>query len=257
MKEPRRTTVWQASPQSPRLDGDEVHVWRVSLIVPESRLIALQRILSEDERHRAESFYFQRDRQRFTVARGALRTILAGYLNAPPEGLCFRYSPRGKPDLWDESGEGDLRFNLAHSGELALVAVTRRRAVGVDLERIRLDVECGSIARRFFSPAEAQALFALPLAARVNAFYRGWTRKEACLKAWGHGLSLPLDQFDVSVAPGEPAALLVTRPNPNEAARWSLCELDVDAGYVAAMAVEGTGWSLKGWQWNPTGREVE
>lgn len=241
--------AWPLPDSPPTLNAEEIHVWRVSLSVPEAHWASLWGYLSEDERQRAARFYFTKDRERFVARRGALRAILTAYLSIAPDRLRFRYNSHGKPVLQEASGGGGLYFNLAHSGELALVAVANGRELGVDLERIRPEVECLPIARRFFSPREVQSLMSLPPEAQMAAFYRGWTRKEAYIKARGKGLSLPLDQFDVSLAPGETATLLATRPDPMEAARWSLRELDVAAGYAAALAMEGSGWALKRWQW--------
>jgi len=136
---------------------------------------------------------------------------------------------------------------------MALYAVAYRREVGIDLELIRHGLEEEQIADRFFSRREISTLRALPAALRRYAFFLCWTRKEAYIKARGEGLSLPLDQFDVSLIPGEPAALLRTRPDSDEALRWSLQELTPGPpGYAAALAVEGEGWSLALWQWSST-----
>lgn len=132
---------------------------------------------------------------------------------------------------------------------MALYAITRGREVGIDLEFIRCDLEAEQIAERFFSHSEIATLRALPKHFQKCAFFLGWTRKEAYIKARGEGLSLPLDQFDVSLIPGEPAALLSTQPDSDDAFRWSLQELTLASGYVAALAVEGRGWSLSCWQW--------
>jgi 4'-phosphopantetheinyl transferase len=121
--------------------------------------------------------------------------------------------------------------------------------VGIDLERIRFDLAVLEIAERFFSRRELAMLRALPTELQREAFYRCWTRKEAYIKARGEGLSLPLDQFDVSLAPGEPAAVLGTQHDPSEASRWSLRELTPAPGYFAALAVEGHDWGLTCWQW--------
>jgi 4'-phosphopantetheinyl transferase len=142
-----------------------------------------------------------------------------------------------------------LSFNLTHSHQLALYAVTRRREIGVDLEYVRADFADEQIAERFFSPREVAALRTVPENLLKEAFFHCWTRKEAYVKAKGEGLSIPLDQFDVSLAPGEPALLLSTRDDPQEADRWSLQALFPGSGYVAALAVEGRTWRLKCWQW--------
>lgn len=236
---------WQPAPHPPSLTNDEVHVWRIALDVGAPLLSYLRKILAENEQQRADRFHFEKDRRHFTAGRGALRILLAGYLARRPEEVRFAYSNYGKPRLADEDNKGNLRFNLTHSHGLALLAVTRGREIGVDVERLREMQHDGEpLAERFFSPREAAVLRSLPTRLRREAFFRCWTSKEAYIKAQGKGLSLPLDQFDVSLHPDEPAALLATQHDPQEARRWSLRSLFPSEGYVAAVAVEGHVWRL-------------
>jgi len=153
----------------------------------------------------------------------------------PAKELAFDLNEFGKPEL----AGSEIMFNLSHSHGLALFAVTRGRAIGIDIERIREEMTIGKIARRFFSPAEASALSALPAHQQAEAFFNCWTRKEAWIKARGQGLSIALNSFEVSLAPGEPARLRATRPDPEEASRWSLVALACEPGYAAALAVAG------------------
>ena len=243
------TSPWGFPPATIILGSDEVHVWQATLDEPPSQIESFLHTLAADEQMRAERFYFQKDREHFITAHGVLRVILSLYLNRAPKCLSFRYSSHGKPALVQESGEDALRFNMSHSHGVALYAVARGREVGIDLEFIRRDLEVEQIAERFFSRQEIATLRALPADLRRDAFFLCWTRKEAYIKARGEGLSLPLDQFDVSLIPGEPAALLSTRPDSDEALRWSLQELPLASGYMAALAVEGRGWSLSCWEW--------
>ncbi len=241
---------WPLPPKTSRLTCDEVHVWRAALDQSPSLVARLFYSLATDERERAEGFYFHKDREHFIVARGLLRAILGRYLTIDPAQLRFNYSSYGKPSLPSESGGDALRFNLSHSHGLALYAFTRGREVGIDLERVRPDVADGQIAERFFSPREVAMLCELPVKKQTQAFFNCWTRKEAYIKARGEGLSLPLNQFDVSLAPGEPARLLGTREHPQEASRWCLQELIPAPEYTAALAVEGHGWRLASWEWH-------
>jgi len=240
---------WEPVPEPLALRSDEVHVWRAALEPRSAPLESLWQTLTPDECARADRFHFAHDRERFIVARGLLRAILGRYLREEPTRLRFEYSRYGKPALAREWTGTGLRFNLSHSGGLALYAITRGREVGIDLERHRADLADEAIAERFFSRQEVATLRALPPEQRGTAFFAIWTRKEAFLKANGQGLSLPLDQFDVSVTPGEPASVLSTRWDPQEASRWSLQELFPGPGYTAALAVEGHGWQLNRWQW--------
>lgn len=227
-----------------------MHVWRFPLDLPPQRLAILQRWLSPDEVARSERFHFQRDRDHFLAARGSLREILARYCKVEPGRLLYTYGPYGKPELFGEPCGSGVSFNLSHAHELGLLAVAGGPPVGVDIEYIRADLAGEEIARRFFSTREVESLFGLPEALRVEAFFTCWTRKEAFIKAIGEGLSLPLERFDVTLAPGEPAALLATRPDPQEAARWSLHHLEPGAGYVGALAVAGRIEWVRCWSWN-------
>jgi 4'-phosphopantetheinyl transferase len=241
-------TSWELAPPRPALPGDEVHVWRALLDAPAERVRRLLELLASDERERAARFHFERDRRRFTVARGVLRGILGGYLNTAPAALRFVYGAQGKPALAPEQDAGGLRFNVSHSEGVALFAFARGRELGVDVERVSPRVSCEEIAGHFFSPGEVARLRALPAELREAAFFDCWTRKEAYIKARGEGLSLPLDGFDVSLGPGEPAALVANRLDPAEVARWSLLALAPWPGFAAAVAVEGRGWRLKCWR---------
>ena len=142
-----------------------------------------------------------------------------------------------------------LSFNLSHSHGLALFAITRVRRIGIDLERIRTDCPCGQIAERFFSSRESAKLQALPAMEKLRAFFACWTRKEAYAKAKGEGLSLPFDQFEVSLSPQEPPMLLEVHGDRHEASRWSIQELFLGDDYVAALAIEGHDWDLECWKW--------
>lgn len=241
-------TTWLPPPADLALDRDEVHVWRAALDLPDGDVARLARALAPDELQRANRFYFPRDRRQFIVGRATLRLILGRYLRVAPEQIGFAYSAYGKPALvWPDDQE-QYQFNLAHSAGMALYAVARARAVGVDIERIRDDRDHQQIAARFFSPAEHAQLQALPVELRTTAFFHCWTRKESYIKAHGAGLSMPLDLFTVSLVPQQPAQLLHSH-TPGEESRWSLQDLSPGPGYAAALAVEGSGWRLACWQW--------
>jgi 4'-phosphopantetheinyl transferase len=226
----------------PTLLADEVHLWQAKLDDHDPGKLRL--FLADDETLRADRFHFAKDRNHYTVARGLLRKLLGGYLGAHPSALRFTYTEKGKPSL-AESHRGSINFNLAHSHRMVLYAFSRQREVGVDVEFLREDFAGEGIAERFFSPREIKALGSLPAALRKEAFFNCWTRKEAYIKARGEGLSLPLDGFDVSLAPGEPAALLGNQKEPAEVSRWAMQSIPVPAGYVAALVVEGNDWRVK------------
>jgi 4'-phosphopantetheinyl transferase len=222
-----------------------VDVWRVRLDFSAKVLDRLQGTLSEDEKERAARFHFAADRDRFIAAHGCLRSVLARYLHGGPDQFSFSTNSHGKPALDGHK----LEFNLSHSGDFALIAIAQESKVGVDVERIRSGISSHMIAQRYFSPSEFEELQSLPLEQRETAFFTCWTRKEAYIKAQGQGLSLPLESFDVSLIPNEPAILRATRPNSDEAARWTLLALDVDPYYQAAVAAEGKDLQIRLWDW--------
>jgi 4'-phosphopantetheinyl transferase len=213
----------------------EIHVWYRSLEEPFTQLNSLRELLSHEEQERAARYRFDRHRNEFILTRGSLRVLLSSYLGSSPGSLAFSYSPQGKPALANQVT--DLRFNVSHTEGLAALAFGRAREIGVDVEKTGRDCEARKLAERFFSESERQFISRLSGPALHEAFFRCWTRKEAYIKAKGGGLSIPLDQFDVSIAEGEPVALLGTRPDPAEASRWTLHDLPVKAGYAAALAV--------------------
>lgn len=227
------------------LPDDEVHLWRIDLAAVAPAEKRWQEILSPDERARAARFHFERDRRYYTATRALLRTILASYVGAEPADLVFRYSEKEKPALDPQFSLDAVEFNISHSGTAALLAFTRGRALGIDVELIREDFDPKALAHRFFSKHEQTQLTALDPSEKYSGFFRCWTRKEAYIKAVGTGLSLPLDQFDVSLRPGDENALLATRPEASEAAEWSLREVPVGNGYVGALCVRGHDWRLQ------------
>ena len=240
---------WARPPALPALSGDEIHVWRAPLRMPTSYTRQLAKILSPDERARADQFCFKQDRDRFIACRGLLRVILGHYLGAEPSRLQFCYGAWGKPALSETlSGEG-LRFNLSHSGELALFAVARDREIGIDLERVRPMPALEQLTERILSGREKAHLRALLPGQQQAFFFKCWTCKEAYAKARGEGLRQPFDRVEVSTVPGEPPRLLSIAGSSLEAAFWSLYELTPATGYVASLVVEGQGCKLGCWQW--------
>jgi 4'-phosphopantetheinyl transferase len=221
-----------------------VHIWRATLELPDTAVQNFRQLLSSDETTRADRYHFERDRRHFTVARGVLRSLLGRYLSLEPAELSFQYSHYGKPDVTFES-PSDLKFNLAHSGGIALYAFTKLAEVGIDVEFIRAEFTGDEIARRYFSAGEVSALQTLGEVQRHQAFFDCWTRKEAFIKAKGMGLSLGLDQFDVTLTPHEEPALLCTRWNEAEARRWSIRAIEVGDNFKAAVAVQAHNWQAK------------
>ncbi|MEO0969149.1 MAG: 4'-phosphopantetheinyl transferase HetI [Cyanobacteria bacterium J06639_18] len=233
--------TWRPVPANLTLLQDEIHVWRINLDIPEERVQQLLETLSADEVARADRFYKEQHRQRFIAGRATLRSILGRYLDIEPQKLEFCYEPLGKPVLAENCGGNQLHFNLSHSQGLALCAVNRDRPLGIDLEYISPISDVLNLAKQFFSPKEYSIMRSLPPHQKQQIFFRYWTCKEAYLKATGAGLA-QLQEIEINLSPGE-SAKLKTDSN------WSLLELVPQRNAVAAVAIEGSGFSLKCWQY--------
>ena len=246
---PAANHAWPVPVSEPVLGPQEVHIWRVELDQEGALVQRLWNTLASDEAARAERLHFPKDRRHFIVARGLLRLFLGRYLSLHPAQIRFRYNAYGKPALNLCLNHDSINFNVSHSSGLALYAFARNRAVGIDLEVVRGDVDCEQIAERFFSAAEHRALQQVPAPQRRDRFFTCWTRKEAYAKAHGEGLALPFDQFSVSIMAEQPAQVLSTRWDPLDAKGWSLYELRPGAGYVATLAARGHPLQLRNWQY--------
>lgn len=240
---------WQVTPSSP-VAGEHVHVWRIDLEQPDAILDGLEDLLAEGEKARAQRFRFVRDRRRFTVARAALRQILAGRLGVKPRSIEFSTGAYGKPYLTERT----FRFNVSHSGGLALVAVARNRELGVDIEELRPMDDAEELADRFFSASESRKLRAAPdSASRIRGFFECWSRKEAFIKALGEGLSHPLDSFEVSFYPDTAVTL---RLGSGDSGKWVLRNIDPGPGYCGAIVFErgpcgSADPDIHLWKWQP------
>lgn len=226
--------------QHPRPSPETVDVWSISLAPAMSPSTRPNDVLSPAEIARAERFVQPKHRQRFITARTALRKILGSYLGLPPAAICFRINAHGKPYL--DPASAMLQFNLSHSGDWALCAVTTAGEVGVDIERVRPRAQAYrlKVARRFFSAHEYHAINSAGPAGIDSAFFSGWTRKEAYIKCHGKGLAIPLATFTVSIGATTPAALIQSDWNPVDVTQCRLYDLDVPAGYYAALALLNT-----------------
>jgi len=239
---PPDLTPWPVPDEHPSLEAGDVHVWVLELETTAPRVVELAALLSDDERERAAHFKFPGLRRRFTLSHGGLRIILGRYLGVHPGSITFQYSERGKPSLDASLGRELPAFNLSHSSELALLAVSPGRVVGVDLERKDWKDSLEDIAGRYFSTRECgilQGASAPP--AKADCFFHLWTMKEAILKATGEGIS---DLTRVEVLPE-----LRVSGDEVDASRWALHELPSIAGFGAALAVEGEGARVRCWRW--------
>jgi 4'-phosphopantetheinyl transferase len=217
--------------------AEEVHLWVCSLDLSPASVEEAYAVLADDEIERARRYRFTRDRRRFVAARSFLRRTLAEYRSVSPLELSFVYGAFGKPGLSPRPDGARLEFNLSHSGDMAILAITRGAAVGVDVEQIVQVSDLQGMASRYFSAYENAALNEMSAETRDFAFYCCWTRKEAFLKALGHGLALPLDSFDVSLDERRPR-LVAVRNHGEAPSKWKLLHLCPAPGYVAALAVK-------------------
>ena len=220
------------------LPDRELHIWHGHRDEGRPNIPRFLDLLSPEERERLARFRFEPDREDFRFARGMLRTVLGHYLGIAPAEVRFSRSRHGKPSLAHPQRASRVQFNLSHTVGYVLVAICLDRALGVDVERLRSDLEVEDLAARFFSSAEKQAIRALPEGERRRAFFHCWTRKESLLKAWGGGLLVPLDTFDVSVRPGVERISLVTRPQAERARGWRIFDVPVPEEFAAAVSVE-------------------
>ena len=231
-------------PQDLQLEKDTVDIWCIPLDIDEASLVSFYQILSVEERSKAERMRIEAPRKHYVAARAIMRQIIAAYMKEKPERLEFQYGPNEKPALARAFSRTGITFNMSHSHGLALYGVTLEREIGVDIEKIRQDMSITDLAKRFFSNREYEELINLPAEQKEQGFFNCWTRKEAYLKSTGQGLKFPLSHFDVSLAPGEPAALLEHRTAPEQASLWSIAELDIGPGYAAALSVEGKDFTI-------------
>ncbi len=245
--------VWKPGHTPCILRSNEVHVWIASLDISEGQYYILRDTLSDEELERAARFRFEKDRKRFTSARGILRSLLSGYLDTDANKISISYGRYGKPQLSPGSSAIPVHFNLAHAHSRALFAFALDRDVGVDIEFMRRDVAQDDIAERFFSPHEKAALDSLPPDMKRKGFFTCWSRKEAFLKATGKGLSFGLDRVEVTVNPESPASVLSIGGSKEDAAGWSLQDIPADEDYSAALAVKGHGFNLCLREWRSKG----
>jgi 4'-phosphopantetheinyl transferase len=229
------TEQWLGLPGVFALPRGVVHVWRASLERPQADREVLWQYLSSEEQARANRFHFDVHRHHFIVGRGLLRWLNGRYLHMLPQNIQFTYSEYNKPALVNEPA---LQFNVSHSHEGLLIGFGWDVALGVEIEYVKRMDDMDAIARRFFSTAESEKYASVSESEKPDTFFNCWTRKEAFIKAIGEGLSFPLDEFQVSLLPGEPPKLLSVHGSEQAAAHWSMRTLDPYPGYRGALIVE-------------------
>ena len=237
--------MWLQAPKDIKLLFNEVHIWRANLDKVKPSLDYFTQILSEDELTRARRFHFEQHRQRFITGRGILRSILGRYLDLEPSVIQFSYEPRGKPFLEQNFNKSNLSFNVSHSQDFALYAMSCNYSIGVDLECINSKTDVLSLAERFFSSSEFAVIDSAPQEQQQQLFFRYWTCKEAYLKATGTGLR-DLEKIEISLTPEQPAKLNI----PNISGEWSLVEIQPFSHCAGAVAVTSRDLQFKYWEYS-------
>lgn len=237
-------TNWQ-------LESSQCHVWAASLTADAGEFRELSKMLSSEERQRAERFAFDKDRNAFIQWHGILRTLLGRYLDVRPEEISFSTGPHGKPFLAGTPNQLDLRFNISHSSGKALFAFTRGHEVGVDIECLGRMADWEPVAELMFSACELAELAALVAEDKLSGFFNAWTRKEAVLKATGAGITSGTKHLDVSLTPSMPFRLLGFRGESAPCGEWSLEHLEPAPGFVGAVAVPWPHIQFKRGIWKP------
>ena len=238
---------WRKPPRDLLPDQDFVDVWRSEIDLPENEVSHYQAMLSSEELQRAERFKFASKRREYIVTRGLLRSALGLLMKVGGEEIGFSYTAENKPVLENVPQQEQLVFNASHSHGQAVVAVSLNRQLGVDIEKIRNDVEYEKLATRYFSENEQQALKDYQ-GDRREAFFATWTRKEAFVKAVGKGIAYGLSEFDVNVDPKLEPVMLATRWQVDDAHNWFMAKLPTARDYQACVAADGGEFSLRLWQ---------
>lgn len=237
--------MWNPAPSEIVLENHSVHLWCANLNISTKKQEEYWNYLSQEEQARSQRFRFEKHKNHFIAARGILRILIGRYLKTNPSDIYFEFGEFGKPFL---SKHKNLQFNISHSEDYALFGFTLNNSIGVDIEYTLKEIDFNAIAPRFFAPNEVEKLFALPSFKQVEGFYSCWTRKEAFIKAIGNGLSLPLDQFEVTLEPEEETRLVAINWNPDEVAEWNLSSCIINKNYICALALKGKLESINYWE---------
>lgn len=239
---------WSPPPRQLDLDDSQVHVWKFSLNIPEKELEEYFEILDSSEQQRANRRIRPQDANHFIAAHGGTRFILAKYLNQSAKDISFKETEKGKPFLDTRNVQSRIQFNLTHSAEMALLAVSQFRPVGVDIEYLKRKSSTIDLAKRFFSEREFQWLKQLPEVELKLNFLQAWTRKEALLKATGKGLSGGLDRYTVACQNYQPGVKQRLKDDGLDKELY-VSDLPRSTDYVAAVACIGDdNWQVRCWE---------
>jgi len=216
------------------LNRDEIHIWIFDLGNSGQDISAWEHFLSEEEIQRSKKYIFQNDNQRFVARRGILRLLLGQYLRIDPTAICYQINQFGKSAIPSNA----IRFNLSACQNKVVIALSLQSEIGVDIEQVRFLPDLDRIAKQWFSTKECAELFTLARDKQLDAFYHAWTQKEAFVKAYGEGLSLPLQGFSVTVDPGLPGGILSISDDVEGVSAWKMITAAPDSGWRVAVCVQ-------------------
>lgn len=219
-----------------------VHVWGIELGGSPRCLERCAKWLNEEEQHRAARLIRDEDRRRYVFAHGALRSVLSRYLGVGPAVLSMHRGKEGKPFLVGAvEDQRPITFNMSHAHGRALVAVSTGREVGVDLERVRSDVDVAKLSERYFAPSEHATIMQMIQEQRATRFFRYWVSKEAMVKAQGVGLQA-LSQCEVLLGADGGGAEIRVPADSLLQDDWTVRFLSCGDGWEAAVAAQGVDW---------------
>lgn len=261
---------WPNLPCDWRPDRDHVDVLRIELAVTESAVQQARGALTPDELTRADRLRWSEPRRRFIVTRCALRELLGRLLEIPPPEVPLTVRQNGKPclqtgdspanadqfvyapsEISGQSTANDWEFSVSHSADVALIAISKGRLLGIDVEAMEPRDDGMRLAQRFFSLTESAALAGLPIELQQPGFYHVWTSKEAYLKGTGEGMAFSLHKFTVAADPRLPPELLIVEGRPEDSTRWQLQRVPMIGAFAAMLIADQRPWTMRVWNYQP------
>lgn len=227
--------MWAHPAKDSYILNKSIHIWKINYPDFSGKQKILLEILNNTEKERSDKFHFKTDRKRYITTKALLKIILAQTLSTEPGQINFEFNKYGKPLIKNSNSP---HFNVSHSADIGIIAITDVASIGVDVEKYRKRMNSPKVAKRFFSEKEAKAFLSLPHEQRLQGFFNCWTRKEAFIKALGLGLAMPLRDFDVTLKPGEETILEHVIRNGEHAEDWTLKNIPLENDYAAAFAVK-------------------
>jgi len=237
---------WQQTPKTLDLSSDHIDIWLCHLKDLSKNIDEFYSLLAKDERERADKLKIEDKRKQYIITRGSLRQRLGSLTNLEPKDFVFEYMEHGKPVLANDPRYADITFNISHSNDFSLIAITLKQVIGIDIEKINPDSDHQQLVTRFFSMVEQSEFQALPEKIKAKAFCACWTRKEAFIKAVGDGVSYGLDNFDVSIDPENQSSKINLHQDSDET--WSVHHLPINDDYIGCLVSNSDDVNVRCWQ---------